>query len=328
MRMLVIATVLAACGIDEVTVDDYASEARDAVCRHLVKCGEIEDLATCRRLDIGVRIRLSASDRAAIDMDRIDFDGENARRCFDAVAERSCDVTSESNRALPAACRNIIVGTLRAGEVCTDGDQCISRQCERADCDVACCTGTCVGDSPPVVAKAGESCEFAACEASAFCDQAVMTCVARRPRDAFCTSGEECAFGLDCVQGGICATLPTLGQACTSQCRDEGTTCGSTGTCVEVKLAGEMCGTSADCSRVYRCDTTKQCSPGLALGVPCSPAQRCADEGAFCDVPTDQQFGVCVLPKPNDSPCQRDAHCESLTCDPIALRCIPEPVCL
>jgi hypothetical protein len=329
MRWLVLTTAVGvACGGDTVSVDDYAREARDATCRHLVACGEIEDIETCRRLDIGVRIELSATDRAAVDMGRIRFDGENARRCFDALADRSCDATSESNRVVPDACHNILLGTARGGQICTDGAQCISRHCEVAVCDAACCTGTCVGDSAPARAKAGESCEFAACEDSAFCDDAIMTCVTRRPRDAFCTQSQECAFGLDCVQGGVCATLPTLGQACTSQCRDEGTVCGSTGVCVVAKLDGEICGTSADCARVYRCDASKQCSPGLALGVPCSPAQRCADDGAFCDVPTDEQFGVCALPKPDDSACQRDEQCQSQICDPVALRCLPEPICL
>jgi hypothetical protein len=329
MRWLVLATaVVAACGVDEVSVGDYASEARDAACRHLVKCGEIEDVETCRRLDIGVHSRLTATELAAIEMGRLRFDGENARRCFDALAGRSCDVTSESSRVEPDACRNIMVGTQRDGAACSDGAQCISRQCERPGCNAACCFGTCVGDTAPPRAAAGESCEFAACEDSAFCDRDVMTCVARRPRDAFCTSSEECAFGLDCIQGGVCTTLPALGQTCTSQCRDEGTVCGSSGTCVEARLAGEMCVTSADCSRIYRCDQGKQCSPGLALGVPCTPAQPCADDGAFCDVPVDEQFGVCALPKPLDAPCRGDAQCQSLTCDPLVQRCVPEPVCI
>jgi hypothetical protein len=329
MRWLVLATAAAAaCGVDAVSVDDYASAARDAACRHLVECGEIEDLETCRRLDIGVRVRLSATERAAIDMGLVELDGENARRCFDALAERSCDTTSESSRVLPDACRNILVGAQRDGEICTENEQCVSRQCAQQECNAACCLGSCAGGSAPPRAGAGESCEFAACEDSAYCDEAIMMCAARRPRDAFCTSSEECAIGLGCLPGGVCATLPTLGQACTSQCRDEGTTCGSTGTCVEVKLAGEMCTTSADCARVYQCDPSKQCRAGLPLGAPCSPAQRCADDGAFCDVPPDEQLGVCALPKPDGAPCQSEAHCQSLTCDPSTRLCVPEPVCL
>lgn len=329
MRTLVIATaVLAGCGVDPVAVDDYASEVRDAYCRYLARCGGIEDVATCRRLEIGLHVRLSATELAAIDMGRTKFDGENARRCLDALADRSCDTTSKSNRAVPDACRSIVTGTLHEGEVCSEGEQCISRNCEQPICNMACCLGSCVGSSAPARAKAGESCEFAACDDASFCDQDIMMCVGLKPRDAFCVSGVECAYGLDCMQGGTCATLPSLGQSCTGPCRDEGTTCGSTATCVEVKLAGEACATSADCARVYRCDASKRCSAGLATGAQCTQAQRCADDGAFCDVPIDETVGVCALPKPDGSPCQRDAHCQSLTCDPITTRCVAEPVCI
>jgi hypothetical protein len=329
MRRLVVATaLLAACGSDPVAIDDYASEARDAHCRYLVKCGAIESVEICRRLDVGIHIRLSVNERAAVDAGRIKFDGDDARRCFDALADRSCDVTSKSNRAVPDECLGILTGTLREGEACTAGDQCVSRNCEVPTCNMACCTGMCVGSDAPPRAKAGESCELATCDDESFCDQDVMTCVARRPREAFCVSGAECNFGLDCVQGGSCTTLPVLGQPCTGPCRDEGTTCGSSGLCVKVALAGEACVTSADCSRMYRCDPAKHCTAGIATGAACSPSQRCADDGAFCDVAEGESVGTCALPVPDGAACRRDANCISGICDGTNLRCIPEPVCI
>jgi len=332
MRNFVIASVVlfAACGTDSVSLDDYPAAVRDAACRHLVACGVVEDLATCRKINIGVNIHVSASDRAAIDMGKTRYDGENAQACLDAIAARSCDVTSQSNRAIPDACREIVSGTQHEGAACALDTECISLACDVPACTMACCTGTCARDTAPARdAKLGGSCETASCDASLFCDDATTTCVALLPADAFCVSPDECAFGLDCVFIGICAALPAPGDACTGACRDEGTTCSAASrTCVEVALGGEACTTSADCSVVYRCDATKHCSAGPALGATCTVAQRCGDDRAFCDVPQGQPTGTCVLPKPDGSACQRDANCESRSCDQATLVCGPEPVCI
>jgi Dickkopf N-terminal cysteine-rich region len=328
-RLVVAITVLlAACGSDPVALDDYERAVHEAQCRYLVKCGDIEDVETCQRLEVGLRFRLTATERAAIDMGRLRFDGERARECLDALAERSCDLTSESNRVPPDACLGVLTGTLPDGEACTDDAQCIARQCDKPVCNTACCTGTCVGEAAPARAKDGESCEATACEAGLFCDPDVQTCAPLRAREAFCASGEECGYGLACVQGATCEVLPALGQSCSGPCRDRGTTCGSSGTCVEVALAGEACQTSADCASVYRCDAGKRCVAGAAVGAQCTVNQRCADAGAICDIPEFEATGTCVLPRPDGGSCTRNAHCASLTCDTATLLCVPEPVCI
>jgi len=332
MRTLVIVTAAlwAACGTDSVSLDDYPAAVREAACRHLVTCGVIEDLDTCKTANIGVDVHISASDQAAIDMGKTRYDGENAQQCLDALASRSCDVTSESNRVVPPACREIATGTQHDGATCADDTECISLVCNVPACNMACCTGSCAGDAaPPRAAKLGESCETVGCDDQSFCDEALATCVALKQAEAFCVTIDECAYGLDCLQAGVCGALPGLGAPCTGACRDEGTTCSAgSRTCVAVALAGEGCNASADCSPLYRCDATKHCTAGVALGATCTVGQRCADDRAFCDVPTGQALGSCVAPKPDGSPCQRDANCQSETCDPVTLLCGPDPVCI
>ena len=213
MRKLVIMAIVlcAACGTDSVALDDYPVEFRDALCRYLVKCGDVENIETCRKVDIGITIGLSTSKRAAIDMGKTKYDGAAAQKCFDALAGRSCDPTIESSRVLPDACRDLAQGTLRDGAACAFDNECRSEECNVPDCDMACCTGACVGDAAPARAKLGESCEIADCEDKLYCDRDAAMCVALKPADAFCAVTAECAFGLGCLSTGTCAVLPGPG---------------------------------------------------------------------------------------------------------------------
>jgi len=331
MRTLMIATIvlLAACGTNAVPLYNYSDAFHEAFCRYLTKCGDVENVDTCKELNLGFTFRLSASVADAIDIGKIGYSGENAQKCFDALAARSCDVTSQSGRVLPEACREIVLGTEHDGAACALDAECISQACDVPACNMACCTGTCTGDTAPGRAKAGESCANEVCDDTSFCDGAIMMCVALKPADAFCTSPLECAYGLDCLQTGTCGALPGPGDACTGPCRDEGTTCSPTSrTCVKVALGGAACTTSAECSPLYTCDATKHCSAGPALGAACTIGQRCGTDRAFCDVPMGQAMGTCVLPKADDAPCQRNADCDSQRCDLATLVCGPEPVCL
>jgi hypothetical protein len=331
MRNLMLVTVLllASCGSDSVAVADYADATRDAVCRWLARCGDVESLATCRKINIVSDTFLGASLLAAIEMGKLDFDSDSAQRCLDARASRSCDVTSESSRVEPEACPAAFVGLLHAGAACADGLVCISGVCDVPSCDEACCTGTCVGETAPAIAKIGESCETALCETASFCDRDTFVCAARKPQGAFCGALEECQFGLDCDQTAECRPAPGPGEACTGRCRDVGTTCSAVShTCVKVALAGESCNDVA-CSPFYACDAaTRQCVVGPVVGAACRSGQACGDIHAFCDVATGQSTGTCTLPKADGSACQADGHCESHYCDVATGMCAPEPICI
>lgn len=333
MRKLIAAVVAlwSGCGTtDPVAIDAYPAAYRDAFCSYLVKCGEVDSVATCRKINIGLDIYLSASELAAIDMGKARFDGGNAKRCLDALSARSCDATSQSNRLVPDACLAIVIGTQRGGAACAFDDECVSRECDVPSCTGGCCQGTCIGDTAPARAKVGDSCQAAACEARAFCDQDAMMCVALKGSGTTCINSSECSYGLDCDSSShTCLPLPAPGAPCAGACRDDGTTCSPVSrTCVKVALGGALCDSTADCSPFYRCDTTKHCSAGVAVGEACTANLRCADDRVFCDIPDGQSMGTCTAPRANDEPCARDLHCESRSCDQLTGKCRPEPVCI
>jgi hypothetical protein len=294
-----------------------------------VTCGALGDVDDCAAISLGNGFRVPASLPPAVEAGKIAFDSGGAQGCIDAFADRSCDVTSESNRTLPDACFAALTGAQHDGAACAFDGECVSQTCDLGACTMACCQGTCVGDTAPAIAKVGESCDPGRCEATAYCDGDTGMCIARRGSGGACTLIDECKFGLDCDPTGTCGTLPKLGDSCTGACRDEGTTCSpTTRLCVEVATLGEPCVMSSDCSTFYVCDTTKHCSAGLALGASCTSAQRCAGPDAFCDVPLDADTGTCTLPKPIGGACVAGPNCESRTCDRQTGACIAAPVCI
>jgi hypothetical protein len=46
-QAIAVVLVLAACGTDSLSIDDYPDAVRDSFCSYLVKCGEVEDHASC-----------------------------------------------------------------------------------------------------------------------------------------------------------------------------------------------------------------------------------------------------------------------------------------
>jgi len=330
-KVLAVLVVLAACGggSSSSSPAEYPDQLHEAFCRHYVKCGEIADLDSCLAANIGVRFRISASEQAAYDAMKLAFDADSAKACTDAIADASCDVTSQSARVLPAACGKVSTGKQPGGAACAVADECVSHVCDVPLCNDKCCQGTCVGDAAPAIAKAGDPCDAGPCEPAAYCDDS-MTCVTRKNAGAACILSDECQFGLDCdPESNTCAPLPALGAACTGACRDAGTRCSATTQrCVKAALEHEACTMTEDCSPFYVCDATQHCAAGLALGAPCSKFQRCAGDGAFCEVASGMQMGTCTLPIAIGQPCASNNSCDSLTCDPIANLCAAEPVCI
>lgn len=335
MRCLAaILALVAACGDNlagPVAVADYPVAVREAVCRQLTRCGEIESFEICLTAQIHLTVAFTASELAAIRTGKIAYSGAAARACVDGIAGASCDATGPTGRGLPDACQHIIAGPGLVGDACAFDEECASQRCALPHCGTACCVGSCTGEAPPAPAAPGEPCGSAGCVAGAFCDPEDHRCAASGAAGADCTVRAGCQLGLDCIDGR-CAAPPVLGQPCTSACRDLGTTCSSqTHTCVAVGLVGAPCGIGAnpsDCAPEYVCDRTGHCSAGIALSQPCAVGNQCAGDRATCDTPPDQLTGVCSLPKPDGSSCGHDAVCESLYCDPFTTRCAPEPVCI
>ena len=347
-KLLVALTlVLTACGGGgSLSLEEFPQELRDAYCKNLVKCGVAKDLATCQKETLGafeIDLHLSATQFAVFDGGKAKFDGGKAKTCVDRIVNASCDLTDEvqrglsllQNLVLPEECGQSATGTLHAGEVCSVGSACISQACQLQQCDQACCPGTCLGDTPPVIAKLGESCQRARCASGTFCSVTGGSpiCTALKPAGAACAGQAECDYGTACIavgQAGQCTKLPHTGEACTDFCTDFGSICDPTSQkCVEVALEGETCigeGINSNCSVLYSCDAGR-CNAGLALGAQCTTADRCADFRAFCDV-NDADIGTCVLPKPNGQSCLLDEDCDSSFCDFTTFKCVDEPVCI
>jgi hypothetical protein len=330
-KIAVLMVLLAGCGGGgSVSLDRYTDEYRAAYCQYLTRCGLAESEDTCEQLHVDRRFPVAATVRAGVAMGKIVYDGGAARACIDAYAGRPCDVTGRDNRAHTDVCVEAFAGTLGDGAACGSSIECISRNCEAPACGEACCMGACVGGAEPDLGGPGDPCnELIPCGGESFCDRQSLMCEPLKPSGAACVNPGDCQYGLGCSLDKKCAVEPALGAPCSGGCRDDGTVCSpASGTCVKVGLAGAACANSEDCSLLYYCDASRRCARGAALGELCSSTVRCGDDRAFCDTPLGEPEGVCALPKADGSPCNREAGCESHTCDPFTLTCAPEPVCL
>src|SRR5882724_7031939 len=233
MRSLMVMVLLcAACSASNpVSIDELGAQGAQSVCEFQAKCGEAKDVAACLSVHWSGPTSTSATVLAAIKAGRIKYDGDLARRCLDELGSRSCDVTTVSYHSYPEACLSVFQGTLHSGAACADSGECLSQHCAIPACNMACCSGTCQGDDPPVLGKVGASCATNFfCEAQAFCESTSLTCVALKRLGESCTDGFSCADGLYCLHSTkTCGPLPGLGEPCTNDgCRDRGARCSAT----------------------------------------------------------------------------------------------------
>jgi hypothetical protein len=107
------------------------------------------------------------------------------------------------------------------------------------------------------------------------CDQIA---VGKVPAGQACSSGSECAPGLDCIDDR-CAVLPGTGEACLAEhyCA-KGHYCGSDNICHPYVTSGGPCADSASvCAEKLYCDSrSSTCQPYLGAG------DGCAHDGAVC----------------------------------------------
>jgi hypothetical protein len=338
MRSLVlVACLAAACGEDSsggpyVPLDMIASSYKAAMCHHLTACGSFPDEPTCLAANVPDNFTIDGNTIAAVLDGKVYYDGGKLAACFDAIAAATCDRTDEDGRTTPASCSNLFRGTLGAGDTCAFDLECTSDACATSGvCELACCTGTCIGDTPPPprLAQVGESCGFGslACVANAYCDTTGI-CAPLKTINTACNSQNECDFGLACIGTPTmtCRALPPTGQPCPDfACRDEGDYCNSTTqVCTKVGLPGTACSFDGECSAYYHCDSTiAQCSAYPALGESCALIGRCNDAGAYCDGTT----GTCLAAGADGAACTSGAQCLSLFCDPSFNICATPPAC-
>jgi hypothetical protein len=314
-------------GTSYVAVTEIADEYKDAICAYYANCGVFPDKDTCLAANLtasGQSFGVDANTVAAIYAGLVRYNGSNVKECLDAIAQRSCDKTSESARVTPLACRDVLSGTKASGESCLVDEECMSLQCSGESSQDACQPGICVGDVRPMftIKMVGEPCNsIEVCENGAYCDQLTDMCTLLKAQGESCTQNSECAYGLGCTGttgARICDPLPGPGETCYTttvvECRDEGTVCDTATTlCTQVGGPGMTCDSSSDCSMYYPCNfTSLQCTRGPALGEACSSSARCFDVGTFCDT---ADTGTCVELRSNGMACQQDTECVSGSCD-------------
>jgi hypothetical protein len=328
MRVVALVAILGACDDDSgdgLTVDNIDEAVASAFCDIYVRCGVIDDHATCLAI-FGNNLGLGGDLEAAVDAGKVIFDAGKGRECLNSFGNATCDlrVGVFSNRTQPLACDETFRGTVGAGGQCALNEECISHDCDVPACPDACCQGTCVGDAPPARVGIGSPCTSTLQCINSYCDLAgTSTCTAFVPDNAPCMSSASCESGA-CSQMICRATVP-VGGACspTAPCRDLGTFCHpTTMLCTASGLTGDPCTIEQECSAYYTCTGTA-CALGARLGEACSQVNSCIDQ-TYCDATTM----LCTAPKPDGAACMNDNECQGDICDPTTNACMTPPICI
>jgi hypothetical protein len=326
--LAVVEVVGSACGSRSIRLEDLDAAALEARCTRLVHCGLFVSTGEC---DGHFRDPPASSYGPARAGAKLDFDGEAARECQDALAAQGCDLTSRDVRVAPAACSNMFRGRVADGDPCSFDQECASSRCELPVCaEGVCCIGAC-GPSRPR-GHVGDACDRTSECIDGYCD-VNHTCHALGGADAVCNSDDQCDYGLGCVQAspslpGNCRKLPHLGEPCPYQrCADINAICDATTHCVALGLPGAPCTAHGDCSPFAECDMTRHlCIDLPTLGMTCDLG--CAGE-ARCVFGAQPGVGTCSMPLANGMPCDDPADCASQNCKPgpVFDSCQDYPIC-
>lgn len=294
-------------------IADYMAARQEAYCAYYVRCGALPDLESCAGVvAIG---QLDPDLVAAVAADKVVWHDEVAYDCIERIANRSCDQTSEASRVL--GCGRIGTGTIGDGEVCAFHLECISGECYVPTCEEACCTGTCIGETPLLPGQLGEPCYLAGC-AEGWCDGSF--CESFRIEGEACEWDHECGYGLACeYPAAVCSVLPGPGESCVDRCRDIGTACSRSFRCEPVGAPGSPCEGEASCGWFMTCgpDTDYTCNlKHTEIGEPCDSFPfTCADPEAYCRF--EAVSAVCTLRAPHGAACTHDDECASRRCDEL-----------
>lgn len=318
---------LVGCGGASLDLDQLEAASQAARCARAVRCGLLPSLEACDRYS---NTPPPNSFGPARDAGHLEFDGEQARRCEDALGAQSCDLTSREFRVLPDACKKMFRGRIADGEPCAFDEECSSSRCNHGVCpEGVCCYGTC-GETHRS-GNPGDPCERSSECTDGFCDTDHV-CHALLADSAACTLDAQCNYGLACLSPspsipGQCLPLPHLGQPCPYQrCADAGLVCDATSHCVALGLPGAACTVNQDCSPFLECDPKSHvCIELPALGMPCDSG--CAGD-SYCDV-AKEAAATCVPLMTNGTMCDDSGTCASHNCKPgpVFPSCEDYPIC-
>ena len=291
---------LTACGSNKISIDDLPAEVEWRACARAVACGGAESQSSCESTLFVAESSSLKTLVAAVKRGTVDYDGESADACLDAITTTDC----AELRAEPAACDKTFRGKVAAGGVCVISAECAGGgQCLEPDtCTASCCVGTCAAVAPP--AALGAACNVLAskpCVEGAFC-ASDGTCAPRRAVGASCTGAPD-----ECLDPAVCLFLPD-GETCTvistapgAACfpganygcgRDDETCNATTSICTKRAPVGSACQSSSDCVGFAYCDVNAgTCKARPTVGQACDYAT-----GTYCLGDLSCSNGVCATP--------------------------------
>jgi hypothetical protein len=293
-------------------LDAFLTQFFKMVCGLEVSCGSMPDLPTCEA-SLQPDSTEFATLRADIASGRVRYDGAKASACLDydnrlyggpcthtALAAASTSTGSE-------ACGEILAGSVAEGGACFSAFECVSANCRPADTTCSrsrqCCPGTCAPKPTPIAV--GGDCSSPlpgeVCATGAVCMSTGGSSTCQMPAKV---AGEPCAMPFECATPLFCAFDAA----------------GGTGTCQRPAATGASCNTvvstgTCDDVRDYCDQASGKCTPRLAVGTSCDPAQQncvlyASCLGATC-VAMSPERGACDAA--NGPTCLGELECSSQT---------------
>jgi hypothetical protein len=308
-------------GPNSIPLEQLGELQANALCSYMVRCGMMEDVTTCLA---SLRISLPIDYLAAVGAGKIQYHGDKAKQCLDAITQLACTRDQGyfgRSDQLDPACNETFTGTIGGMGACKLNEECISQDCmPAAGCPGPCCAGTCNGSNAPAHKNLGEPCgKHDTCNGG-FCDNAGAnsTCQAYKAAGQACNGTQECDTTAFCdfnTTPPLCRQMSATGGQCTgqTQCIQLGDVCRS-GTCTTGGLAGYACTpTNPACQVLHGCVNGGTCEPPAMVGQSCAAYPACQD--GYCR----QSDRICAARLADGKPCDPTLgsdQCESGFCDP------------
>ena len=340
--------VLSACGGDSefnssdredesIAFDDVPAEFAAAQCGLYRRCATIYydivfSLEDCQvLLEEQIRQGGWGQIEQAVDGERVTYDANSARTCFDAID--AIDTTEEcadaNTRPLHDACETVLTGSVEAGGECDINDEC--------EPGLICNTNlACPGECSPRL-PAGDPCQGDdQCATTLVCSNVTQLCVEPGAEGEACGGGIEaqCDGGLACLgedqmqmQTGICRPFDEIALVGEDAPCDleAGTLCDTGLSCVVVSLDGPA----------FACRRIPVSGGTCGIGFPenCPKGEYCPItavelltgtlEGSCIELPAEGE--TCAARLIDGSPrCEAYARCNAATGTCLALRDLGE----
>ena len=175
------------------------------------------------------------------------------------------------------------------------GESCTNAGCEAGS---TCTVGTCEA-SDPIMLGAGAACRYSyQCKTGYSCSMTSSTCVAVGTAGARCVANEDCADGLYCPRSNpVCAPLPTQGQACPDTLCAIDSSCDlSTRICSARRTMGQNCDESVGswCTEGLACNCADSTCSSYVCQKTLYEGEACGAANTKCIQGTECTAGVCV----------------------------------